>query len=358
MMRGRNDRVMDLEEQLRAAHKTLDALIRRNLREQVDGTFQVLEQNTALQRVVARKTMELEEQRAKLADALEELKRTQSRLLHSQKMEAVGQLAAGVAHEINTPAQFVSDNVHYLRTAFADIIPVLDALTNVMCDARQGRVLPETLRRAEEALRVAGIESLLTEIPDALDQCVEGLSRISSIVRAMKGLSHSQGRKEHVNVHDVITSTVAITRNEWKYVADVELDLHHAMPLVPAAPVELNQVLLNLVVNAAHAVSDATDRGTNGKGLITIKTLVHSDVAEIRVQDTGTGIPESIRGRIFEPFFTTKAVGQGTGQGLAIAYAIVVKNHGGHITFETEVGRGTTFIVQLPLTAAPEAKTS
>jgi signal transduction histidine kinase len=179
------------------------------------------------------------------------------------------------------------------------------------------------------------------------------VERVATIVKAMKEFSHpGSAEMKAVDLNHAIESTLTISRNEWKYVADTATEFDPHLPVVRCLPGEFNQVILNLVVNAAHAISDVKTRGRQ-KGRIIVTTRRDGDWAEIRVRDTGTGIPEAVRGRIFTPFFTTKEVGRGTGQGLAIAHTVVVKKHGGTLDFETEEGKGTTFIIRLPIDGAP-----
>ncbi len=191
---------------------------------------------------------------------------------------------------------------------------------------------------------------LQEEIPKAIKQTLEGVERVAKIVRAMKEFSHP-GPKEKTptNLNRAIENTVTVARNEWKYVAEITLDLDPDLPLVPCLPQEFNQVILNLIVNAAHAIGDVVGHGGQEKGTISVSTRRKGDKVEIKVADTGTGIAPEIRSKIFDPFFTTKEVGKGTGQGLAIARSIIVDKHGGTITFETEVSKGTTFTICLPL---------
>jgi len=196
------------------------------------------------------------------------------------------------------------------------------------------------------------MEYLADEVPKAVQQGLEGVGRVASIVSAMKEFSHPGAKeKAHVDLNHAIETTVTIARNEWKYVADTELDLDPQLPPVPCLPGEFNQVILNLIINAAHAIADVVGDGSRGKGTITITTRRQNNEAEIRIQDTGKGIPEKARDRVFDPFFTTKAVGKGTGQGLAIAHSVVVDKHGGSIAFETAEGKGTEFVIRLPLAA-------
>ena len=189
----------------------------------------------------------------------------------------------------------------------------------------------------------------LEEIPAAVSETMQGLDRITAIVGSVKRFAHP-GHDEHseVDLNELVAQTVTVSRNEWKYVAEMSTDLDPALPRVVCSSQEIGQVLLNLVVNAAHAIMDA--RGESGAiGRISIGTTKIDDMAEIRIQDSGTGIPEHVRNHLFEPFFTTKAVGKGTGQGLFIAHRVVVKEHGGSIRFETQMGRGTTFIIKIPI---------
>jgi signal transduction histidine kinase len=191
---------------------------------------------------------------------------------------------------------------------------------------------------------------LCREVPQAIAQALEGVQRISKIVRAMKEFSHpgSEG-KCAIDINHTIETTIAVARNEWKYVADVQTYFAADLPPVPCLAGEFNQVILNLLINAAHAIGEALGEGSACKGTITITTRCAGDWMEVQIQDTGVGVPENIRARIFEPFFTTKEVGKGTGQGLALAHTVIVKKHDGQIWFESEVGKGTTFFLRLPL---------
>ena len=273
-------------------------------------------------------------------------------LVQAQKLESIGHLAAGIAHEINTPVQFVGDNVRFLSDSFSDIGRLLEQYQRLLAAAKTG-VCPEALiETCEAANRGADLEYLLAEIPKAIEQSAEGIDRVATIVRAMKEFAHPGGReKAAVNLNKAIESTITVARNEWKYVADLHTNLDSSLPPVPCLVGEFNQVVLNMIVNATHAIADAV-KGTGGKGTITICTSHVGDFVEVRIADTGMGIPESIRHKIFDPFFTTKEVGKGTGQGLAIARSVVVNKHGGTIAVDSEVGKGTTFLIRLPLNAS------
>jgi PAS domain S-box-containing protein len=278
-------------------------------------------------------------------------------LRQAHKLEAIGQLAAGIAHEINTPTQYVSDNVTFLKESWSGVSQLLDLARTLHEESLTGRSSPETIRRVSQCVQGADLDFLLQEIPRAVDQALLGLQRVANIVRCMKEFSHPDlSGKEAVDINRAIETTITVARHEWKYVADVITEFDSALPPVPCFLGEFTQVILNLIVNSAHAIKDAVGEGNGTKGKITVSTYLKGDVIEIRVSDTGAGIPEEIRSRIFEPFFTTKEVGKGSGQGLALAHTVIVKKHGGKVWFESEPGKGTTFFLQLPLAGVPAAK--
>ncbi len=269
----------------------------------------------------------------------------------AQKLQSIGHLAAGIAHEINTPIQFVGDNLRFFSDSFRDVTAVLGRHQAVLRSVKTGTCSPDVIAACEEESRRVDIDFLVEEIPKAIDQSTEGITRVASIVRAMKEFAHpGNDDKVCVNLNRAIESTVTVARNEWKYVADLTTDLAPSLPFVPCLVGQFNQVILNMIVNATHAIADVT-KGTGAKGTILITTRAVDRWVEIRIADSGAGIPEEIRTKIFDPFFTTKEVGKGTGQGLAIAHSVIVDKHQGTITLESVVGRGTTFIVRLPLAA-------
>ena len=273
-------------------------------------------------------------------------------LAHAQKLETIGQLATGIAHEINTPIQFVGDNVRFLSDSFTDLHAALTRYREVLTAAQSGGTLPpELLATCEAELRDIDLDFLSDETPKAIAQTVEGISRMATIVRALKEFAHpGSHEKAVVDLNRAIESTVIIARNEWKYVAELQTNLDPSLPPVPCHVGEFNQVVLNMIINATHAIAD-TVKGTDKKGTITISTTRVDNSVEIRIADTGGGIPKSIRHKIFDPFFTTKGVGRGTGQGLYIAQSVIVEKHGGTIAVDSEVGKGTTFLIRLPLNA-------
>lgn len=269
---------------------------------------------------------------------------------HAQKMESIGQLSAGIAHEINTPMQYVGDNIHFLDSCFSDLLKVVNEYDKLLQAGRQGEIPPELIEAVETAAQQADLAYLAEEIPQAIGQSLEGVSRVTKIVGAMKEFSHPGAEeKKLVDINRAVETTVTVAKNEWKYVANAVLDLDPDLPMVPALVNDVHQVVLNLIVNAAHAIADVVGKNEDAKGTIKISTRQNENWVEIRVQDSGTGIPPEIRPKIFDPFFTTKVVGKGTGQGLSLCHAMITKRHNGSISFETEVGQGTTFIVRLPI---------
>ncbi len=281
----------------------------------------------------------------------QENKRMERELAQAQKLEAVGQLAAGIAHEINTPTQYVGDNTRFLQEAFADIDKLLGEFDRLLQAAKDDAVTDELVAEVEAAVRQTDLDYLTDETPKAIRQSLEGVQRVAGIVRAMKEFSHPGSDQKHpVDLNRAIQSTLTVSRNEWKYVADVVTDFDPDLPPVYCLPGFINQAILNVIMNAAQAIGNIAGNGAPGKGTITVRTRRDGDWVEIRISDTGTGIPEEIRPKVFDHFFTTKEVGKGTGQGLSIAYSVVVKKHGGTINFETEPGKGTTFIIRLPIT--------
>ena len=286
---------------------------------------------------------------ATYGDITEKL-RVERELNRAQRLEAVGQLAAGIAHEINTPMQYVGDNIEFLQAAYESMAQAMTRLRKLMNAVPEETSVPQILAEIRGLLEEMNADYLAEQIPRAIAQSLEGVERVTSIVKSMKEFSHpGTMEKTFVDLNHCISSTVTVSRNEWKYVAELETDLDAELPLVCCSPGELNQVFLNLIVNAAHAISDVVGQGDNGKGKIVISSRGDGDWVEIRVSDTGTGMPEKIRDRIFDPFFTTKDIGRGTGQGLSIARNVIVGKHGGTLTVDTEVGKGTTFTIRLPI---------
>jgi PAS domain S-box-containing protein len=277
----------------------------------------------------------------------------ETQLRQAQKLEAIGQLAAGIAHEINTPAQYVGDNTSFLKEAWASMVPLFAAMRQLRTAAGDGGSCQAMLEEFDRRWETADIDYMEGEIPKAIDQSLEGVQRVTRIVRAMKEFSHpGSEEKQAVDINKAVETTVTVARNEWKYVAEVETLLEPGLPAIPCHAAEFNQVILNLLVNSAHAIEQAVGDGSKGKGKITIRTRRDKDGIELAISDTGAGIPVEAQPRMFEPFFTTKPVGKGTGQGLALAHNTIVKRHGGRIWFESTPGTGTTFFIRIPFPAA------
>jgi signal transduction histidine kinase len=277
-----------------------------------------------------------------------ELRRLGRELAAAQKLESVGRLAAGVAHEINTPVQFVTDNTQFMRTAVADITAVVRAYRELRGAVESSGDTHAAAGLAVDAERAVDFDYVMDNLPLAIDSSLEGLGRIATIVRSMKEFAHpDQTTKTLADLNQAIRSTLVIAHNEYKFVAAIDAQLDD-LPLVECHLGEINQVILNLLLNASHAISDVV-RDTGVIGKITVRTRLDDDEVEISIADTGTGIPEKARDKVFDPFFTTKEVGRGTGQGLAIAHSVIVKKHGGTLRFDTECGKGTTFFLRLPI---------
>jgi PAS domain S-box-containing protein len=277
----------------------------------------------------------------------EERMNLERQLNQTHKMEAVGHLAGGIAHEINTPIQYVGDNLRFIKESEEDIETLLKEYSSLLKKASEIPGLEAEVRRVKETMEEIDLAYLEEEAPNAIEQSIAGASQVAQIVMAMKEFAHP-GSKDMAltDMNRIITNAVAVCKNEWKYIADTELKLGDNLPQLECLGGEISQVVLNLVINAAQAI-DAAKLGKKGK--ITITTTYCGDYIEVRVADTGTGIPAEVQEHIFNPFFTTKDVGSGTGQGLAIAQDIVVGKHHGELFFETEVGSGTTFVMRLPL---------
>jgi PAS domain S-box-containing protein len=272
-------------------------------------------------------------------------KRLEAELRQAQKLESVGRLASGIAHEINTPMQFVGDSLHFVREAVTDLLGAFEqwrALKELIA------TIPQAVAILEEAEQKADFEFLVEHLPKAIDSAAEGLDRVSNLVRGMKEFAHpGVTTKSPANLNKALDMTLTIARSEYSSVADVETD-YGELPQIMCIASEINQVFLNILVNAAHAVSDVF-AATHERGKIGVRTWHDGRSAFVSIRDTGAGIPEAVRDRIFDPFFTTKDVGRGTGQGLAIGRSVVVDKHGGELTFETKLGYGTTFTIRLPI---------
>ena len=301
-----------------------------------------------LQAEVKRRTLELVKTTEELRKESAARERIETELRLAQKLEAVGLVATGIAHEISTPVQFVGESVELLRHAFFGLHQINARFRSVL----EGIGTEEIRRALAEADKTLSLPVIERDIGEALDGMLEGTNRITTIVRAMKEFMHPVRReKAPADLNHALLNTLTVARSEYKYVARCETELCADLPYVVCHIGDLNQVFLNLIVNAAQAISEVVSK-THHPGLIKVRTAREGDDVIVEVSDTGSGIPAEAQPRVFEPFFTTKSAGKGTGQGLAIARTIVVDRHKGQITFDTDAGRGTTFRVRLPLDPA------
>jgi len=303
---------------------------------------------THLELVLLRRDLEkrVAERTEELQLANDEKLERERQLAQAQKLEAIGQLTAGIGHEFNSPLQFISSNIEFLTDIFGELRSSLQHYAKLMEHCKEDSLTASLIQEIDAALEEIDLAYITEEIPRALEKAQGGISRVSRIVQAMKDISQpgSQGKVD-VDLNEIIESATIVSHNEWKDAADLELIFDDSLPKAPCLPGEFSQAIVHLVVNAARAIADKGDE----KGQIVISTLTADDRAEVRVADTGIGISGEIRDKIFDPFFTTREVGQGTGTGLSLARDVIVNKLGGEITFETEVGKGTTFVIRLPL---------
>lgn len=265
------------------------------------------------------------------------------------KLEAIGTLAAGVAHEINTPVQYVSDNTRFINDAVQDIQQLLALQRNLERRVEMEGLFTDNITQIHDLIDEIDLEFLEEEMGKAIDASLDGLDRISTIVKAMKDFSHPGSQdKTPEDINDLVENTVNVSRNEWKYQAEIELDLDRSIPRIPLFAGQIKQVILNLIINAVQAIAEKNEKGQAERGVIRISTCQSAQKVILTVEDNGIGIPEKIIDKIFDPFFTTKTVGKGTGQGLSLAHTMIVDGHGGNIIATSEVGVGTEFTITLP----------
>jgi signal transduction histidine kinase len=324
--------------------------------EHVDHERRALQ--ATLEHKVEERTALLREANAQIALDFESRAGMELELRQAQRLEMVGRLAAGIAHEINTPVQFVSDSLEFVRAGIAELSQLLERDGELIARVVAGEPAHDLATAAEAAATAAELPYLREHLPLALARALDGLGRVTTIIRSMRIHAHpDRSEIAAADLNDAIASTLTIARNEYKYVAELVTELGE-LPPVTCYLGDFNQVIINLVVNAAHAIGDVV--GTSGDiGRLTVKTWRDGPDAVVAIGDTGAGIPEHIRDHVFEPFFTTKAVGKGTGQGLAIAHAVIVDKHGGSLTFESRPGEGTTFLIRIPIAGSlPAAATA
>ncbi|MDH5720195.1 MAG: ATP-binding protein [Spirochaetia bacterium] len=274
----------------------------------------------------------------------------------AQKLEAIGQLAAGIAHEINTPIQYIGDNINFLENSFYDLQKLHKKIQDLLHDLLNKKAKFKTVKDINILMKEIDFEFIEEEIPKAIKQSIEGVSQVAKIVRSMKEFSHPGSKeKKYQNINKALENTLNVSRNEWKYVADIEKIFDDSISEILCLPGELNQAFLNLILNAAQAIQEElTKTGSKEKGKIIISTEKQNKDIVIKISDTGCGILEENRNKIFNPFFTTKEEGKGTGQGLAIVHNVITEKHDGSIDFESELNKGTTFIIRLPCESSVE----
>jgi len=309
------------------------------------AAFAAAERNFVLEAIVEQRTSELAEKVQELEGTLRELHEAQATLLSAQRLQSIGQLAAGIAHEINTPLQYVGDSAAFITNSVTDLLGLLDAYAEIGARCSEG--WDEHRSSADDR---ADLPYLRAELPPAIQRMTEGLGRVTHIVCSMKEFANPAAADiVSVDLNQAIETTLTVCGHEWRPVARVELELGQ-LPRVMCHPGDVNQALLNVIVNAAQAIAHRRKDG-DPPGCITVRSARDGDRVLITIADDGGGIAEAIQDRVFEPFFTTRDVGHGTGQGLAIAWNVIVKGHGGGVWFESRPGVGTTFFIQLPIEA-------
>lgn len=276
---------------------------------------------------------------------LRSAKKKQSALVHSQKLESIGRLAAGMAQEIDRPAQSIGDNTRFLEKAFRNLNSLITRLVELAANAKDSDLL-ESIR---EAMREADVEKLHVEIPRAIERSLQGVRQVSEIVGAMGEFSQPSQEMTQMDLNSAIRNTIMVGGNAWRNVATVTMDLDPDLPPLTCLPGAINEVILSIIVNAAQAIGDVVGDAPQEKGSISVSTRMLDGWVEIRIKDNGPGMPEDVRTRVFDPFFTTKKVGTGTGQGLSVAYAVIVEKHAGTINVDSKPGQGACFTIRLPM---------
>ncbi|MGH1364478.1 MAG: CHASE domain-containing protein [Calditrichia bacterium] len=283
-----------------------------------------------------------------LAEDITEHRQLELQLAQSQRLQSVGQLAAGLAHEINTPIQYIGDNIHFLTDAFEILAKEILQIQYIHANS-EGHPEDDNVHFEANFQNPSQMSILLNEIPEAIEASLDGISQVSKIVEAVRGFSHpGSATKSLTNINEALEKAIVVSRNEWKYIADIIVNFDEDLPAIKCFPGELNQVFLNIIVNGSHAIRELAEKDTDLRGKITISTSYTSEYVRIDFRDTGVGIPEAIQNQIFNPFFTTKGIGKGTGQGLALSFSVIVEKHGGSISVESEVGHGALFTIKLP----------
>ena len=300
--------------------------------------------NEDLEERIINRTAELETSNEKITESLTALQKTQSQLIQQEKLASIGQLAAGVAHEINNPIGYVGSNINRLDEYFTDLQQIVTE-TDASLASLPNEISENIKQEIAKIKKRLDFDFLTEDFSIVISDCREGIARVKEIVQSLKDFSHNVDEKDfsEVDINNAINTTLKVVNNEIKYYCDVELDLQLDVK-VSANVGQLHQVISNLVVNASHAM-----RETGKRGQLHIRTFSDDNFAVVEIEDTGGGIPEEIYTKIFDPFFTTKPIGQGTGLGLNISYDIIVNKHKGDLSFVSKMGVGTIFSIKLPL---------
>jgi two-component system, NtrC family, sensor kinase len=320
----------------------------------VKSTFNAEMLSKSIHYAIERKRMEEAGKAAfaELEEAHAELKDMQSQIIQNEKLASIGQLAAGVAHELNTPVGFVASNFETLDKYVGKIRVLLDLYQDVVENMAPSPDPPwaDAIAHIGKTRQTLKIDFILEDIQGLFQDSREGLERVTSIVQNLRDFSRIDQAQElaNFNINDGITSTLVVAKNEIKYDADIHLELGE-IPPVPCRAGQLNQVFLNILVNAVHAIK-AQDRAE--RGTITIRTYQDDNHVACEIADDGPGIPEEVRAKVFDPFFTTKPPGKGTGLGLSVSYDIIVNKHKGQLQVKSAPGEGATFVIKLPMTGA------
>jgi PAS domain S-box-containing protein len=305
--------------------------------------------NQELEAKVEARTRELQASHVELEQAYRELKQAHASILHQEKMASIGQLASGIAHEINTPSQYVSNNIRFVRESLDEILSGMQGCLDAVSEMKGGKIDGKSLHNLEATLEEMDYDYLRDELPRALKESVEGVEKITSIVVAMKDFAKpSSDAPEPVDVAKLIENTVEISRNSWKSVAEVDVESESESVVVAGLRDELGQVVLNLILNAADAI-EVAHRDGDSLGQIRIQTIRKESWVDIVVKDSGCGMAPEVQQRVFEPFFTTKEVGRRSGQGLAICYHIITDKHGGELLVDSSPDKGSSFTIRLPV---------
>ena len=280
---------------------------------------------------------------------LTEQRLQEAKRIQSMKLESIGELAAGIAHEINTPIQFIGSNISFLKDSFHSLQKILQACAELRDKVRDVSEYAEIVKNIDRLEEETDIAYLAEESPKAFEQTMDGVERVSKLVLGLKGFARSGvgENKSESDINEIIANSLIVCRNAYKYVAELKTEFGDLHP-IKVYPGDIGQVIINLVVNAAHAIGEQKEK-TGKMGKIRICTSCEERDIVISVSDTGGGIPQHIQPRIFDPFFTTKKVGQGSGQGLAICRTIVNDKHKGEMTFTSKPGEETIFYVRLPI---------